>query len=118
MIRPRIRQVVPHIRQNGPENSPRIAEGSRRSMPPRPSASTDTFTIAPITPQIERPRSVGGTNDVNTSPEENRSLDEERTGAEIATAALGRNRRAGQAPFYTGLCLRTWDTPNVDITDF
>ncbi|QMW42179.1 hypothetical protein G4B11_005503 [Aspergillus flavus] len=102
VIRPRIRQVVPHIRQNGPENSPRIAEGSRRSMPPRPSASTDTFTIAPITPQIERPRSVGGTNDVNTSPEENRSLDEERTGAEIATAALGRNRRAGQAPFYTG----------------
>ncbi|GMF72274.1 unnamed protein product [Aspergillus oryzae] len=87
-------------------------------MPPRPSASTDTFTIAPITPQIERPRSVGGTNDINTSPEENRSLDEERTGAEIATAALGRNRRAGQAPFYTGLCLRTWDTPNVDITDF
>ncbi|UDD61814.1 hypothetical protein AFCA_009158 [Aspergillus flavus] len=85
-----------------PTTFPRIAEGSRRSMPPRPSASTDTFTIAPITPQIERPRSVGGTNDVNTSPEENRSLDEERTGAEIATAALGRNRRAGQAPFYTG----------------
>ncbi|KAB8218256.1 C6 transcription factor [Aspergillus novoparasiticus] len=99
---PRIRQVVPHIRQNGPADSPRIAEESRRSMPPRPSAPTDAFTIAPITPQIERPRSVGDANDINTSPEENRSLDEERTGAEIATTALGRNRRAGQAPFYTG----------------
>ncbi|KAE8378348.1 C6 transcription factor [Aspergillus bertholletiae] len=100
---PRTRRVEPHMPQNGPETSARVVEEStRRSLPPRPSAPADAFTIAPTT-RIGRPKSVGGVNDTDISPEETRSLDEERTGAEIATAALGRNKRAaGQAPFYTG----------------
>ncbi|KAB8235430.1 Zn(II)2Cys6 transcription factor [Aspergillus alliaceus] len=99
---PRIRQPAPQINQLGPETSPRVAEDFRRSMPPRPSGPVDAFTLARIAPQIERPKSVGDVVDTNPSPDDNRSLDEERTGAEIATTALGRNRRAGQAPFYTG----------------
>lgn len=37
-----------------------------------------------------------------SSADQSRNLDEERSGAEIATAALGHSQRAGQVPFYIG----------------
>lgn len=40
---------------------------------------------------------------VSNPPDFSRRQEEEETGVEIATKVLGKNSKAGEAPFYTGL---------------
>ncbi|KAE8147144.1 C6 transcription factor [Aspergillus avenaceus] len=97
---PRIRQSIPGPRRTEPTTSLRQAEPGR-FMPQSP-ATVDFYSSEPIAPLIERSKSVENLHGDRRVSDEYKNLDEERTGTEIATAALGRNKRTGQAPFYTG----------------
>lgn len=68
---------------------------------PQSSLPLDASPNAPPSHNIDRSE-LAGMRGVSNPPGYSRRQDEERTGVEIATQALGKNKKAGQAPFYTG----------------
>ncbi|KAJ6139441.1 hypothetical protein N7471_005927 [Penicillium samsonianum] len=65
------------------------------------SSLPDAFQNAPHSHNTDH-HELAGMRSVSNPPDFSRRQEEEETGVEIATKVLGKNSRAGEAPFYTG----------------